>query len=224
MDERLRISLWMVGGGGLGAVLGGAFGGLTGALYAQGGGAAGTGFGRRVADAFTRAGERELSPIRRAAITGAADGFLFLGIVGILTGAGVAIIGGAHLRWLAVAALGSVFLVGGAAFFGVLAYGITHNGARAVLYVFAGGLAGSSLAGVLLGADRCLLGTIPGLLAGLTLAFVIRRYAPTFRPPHIGEGTPRLHSDARTDITEPLYPSSKDDSFQKPNSFEDDEE
>src|SRR5262249_35647920 len=57
MDERLWISLWIVSGGGLGSVLGGLFGGLAGALYAQSGGAAGTGFGRRVADTFARAEE-----------------------------------------------------------------------------------------------------------------------------------------------------------------------
>jgi hypothetical protein len=224
MDERLRISLWVVGGGGLGAVLGGAFGGLTGALYAQNGGTAGTGFGRSVADAFARGAEEEPSPVRQGAITGAADGVLFLGIVGIVTGACVAIIGGAHPRWLGVAALGSFFLVGGAALFGVLAYGMTRNGGGSVLSVFAGGLLGSALAGVLLGADRCLVGTIPGLLAGLLLSFVTRRYAPTFRPPRVGKGAPRRRSDASTDITEPLHPPSKDDSFQKPNSFDNDEE
>src|SRR5262245_23579821 len=105
MDERLRISLWMVSGGGFGAVLGGVFGGLAGALYAQSGGAAGTGFGRRVADAFARAAGRGLSPVRQAAITGAADGFVFLGIVGTLAGVLMATVGRADPRWLDVAAL-----------------------------------------------------------------------------------------------------------------------
>ena len=187
MDERLRISVWLVSGGGLGAVLGGAFGALTGALYAQHGGSAGTRFGRGVADAFARAAEEEPSAVRRAAITGAADGVLFLGIIGTLTGVGVAIIGHAPLRWLGAAALGSAFLVGAAAFFGILAYVMAHNGVRAVVYVFAGGLFGSSVARVLLGADRCLLGTIPGLVLGLALGFVARRDAPTFRPPHADE-------------------------------------
>jgi hypothetical protein len=200
MDERLRISLWIVSGGGLGAVLGGGFGALTGALYAQHGGSAGTRFGRGVADAFARAAEEEPSSVRQAAIIGAADGVLFLGIVGTLTGAGVAILGNANLRWLVVVALGSASLVGGAAFFGVLAYAMARNGVWAVVYVFAGGLLGSSIAGVLLGADRCLLGTLPGLVLGLALGFVIRRYAPIFRPPRIGESASRLRSDGETDI------------------------
>jgi hypothetical protein len=177
----------LVSGGGLGAVLGGAFGALTGALYAQHGGSAGTRFGRGVAEAFARAAESEPSPVRHAAITGAADGVLFLGIVGTLTGTAVAVIGNAHLRWLGMAALGSAALVGAAAFFGILAYAMARNSVRAVVYVFAGGLFGSSVAGVLLGADRCLLGTIPGLVLGLALAFVTRRDAPTFRPPHTGD-------------------------------------
>jgi hypothetical protein len=187
MDERLRISLWIVSGGGLGAVLGGAFGALTGALYSQHGGSAGTRFGRTVADAFARVAEEELSPVRQAAITGAADGVLFLGIVGTLAGAGVAIVGNVSLRWLGIAALACASLVGAAAFFGVFAYAMTRNGVWAVVYVFAGGLFGSSVAGVLLGADRCLLGTVPGLVVGLALAFAARRVAPTFRPPRAGE-------------------------------------
>jgi hypothetical protein len=172
MDEHLRISLWVVSGGGLGAVLGGTFGALTGALYAQNGGSAGTRFGRGVAATFARAAEEEPSPVRQAAITGAADGVLFLGIVGTLSGAAVAIIGNAHLRWLGMAALACAALVGAAVFFGVLAYGMARNGIWAVVYIFAGGLFGSSVAGVLLGADRCLLGTIPGLVLGLALGFL----------------------------------------------------
>jgi hypothetical protein len=187
MDERLRISLWVVSGGGLGAVLGGAFGALTGVLYAQHGGSAGTRFGRSVADAFARAAEREPTPVGQAAITGAADGVLFLGILGTLAGASVAILGNVHPRWLGVAALASSALVGAAAFFGVFAYAMARNGVWAVVYVFAGGLFGSSVAGVLLGADRCLLGSVPGLIAGLTVGFLTRRDAPTSRPPRAGE-------------------------------------
>ena len=218
MDERLRLCLWMVSGGGLGAVLGGAFGALTGALYAQSGGAAGTGFGRRVADAFARTAEKEVSPVRRAAITGAADGFLFLGIVGMLAGVLAATVGHADPRWLGMAALGSALLVGTAAFFGVLAYGMARNGVWAVIWVFAGGLLGSFLAGILLGADRCLLGTIPGLLAGLICSFVRGTYAPTFRSPKIGKPVPRLRSDAQTDITGPPHRHSDGDAFRKPGS------
>ncbi|HEY7154114.1 MAG TPA: hypothetical protein VH575_09180 [Gemmataceae bacterium] len=220
MDERLRIFLWMVSGGGLGAVLGGAFGGLTGALYAQSGGAAGTALGRRVADAFARAGERELSLVRWAAIVGAADGFLFLGVVGIVTGILVATIGRADPRWLGAAALGSTLLVGGAAFFGMLAYSIVRCGVWAVLYASAGGLLGAILASFAMGVDNCLFGAIPGLFAGLMLSLVGGRYAPIFRSPHVGKMVPRLRSDAETDITDSPRRRPDADAFRKPEAFE----
>jgi hypothetical protein len=213
MDERLRISLWVVCGGGLGAVLGGAFGGLTGALFAQSGRVAGTGFGRRVADAFARAGEREPSPLRQGIITGATDGVLFLGILGIVAGALLGASGRAANELLVPAVLGSSLLVCGAAFFGVLAYAMTRGG-WTFGSVLAGGLLGSFVAAVLLGADRLILGVAPGLLAGLVLSFVTRRYAPAFHPPRIGEAAPRRRSDTSTDITRP------DDSVRKSDPFE----
>jgi hypothetical protein len=220
MDERLRIFLWMVSGGGLGAVLGGAFGGLTGVLYAQSGGAAGTALGRRVADAFARAGERELSLVQRAAIVGVADGFLFLGVVGIVAGALVATVGHADPRWLGAAALSSTLLVGGAAFFGMLAYGIVRRGVWAVLYASAGGLLGAILASFSMGVDNCLFGAIPGLFAGLMLSLAGGRYAPNFRSPHVGKVVPRVRSKAETDITDSPQRRFGADAFRKPDPSE----
>jgi hypothetical protein len=219
MDEHLRISLWMVSGGGLGAILGSAFGALTAALYWQHGGSAGTGLGRRVADALARTAEDEPSPFRRAILTGAADGFLFLGVVGLLAGTAIAVTGAAPQALIPVA-LGSALLVGAAAFFGTLAYALTRLGLWAILLLFAGGLLGSFLAGVLLGADRCLLGTIPGLILGLALAFTTRHYAPTFRPPRVDPSLPRNRPDAETDITRTPPARSDADSFRKPDAFE----
>jgi len=219
MDERLRISLWIVSGGGLGVVLGGAFGGLAGMLHARSGHSAGTGFGRRVADAFARTAEREPSPIRHGAITGAADGVLFLGLSGLLAGAFVAIVADADARWLIFAALSSALLVGGASLFGVIGYGLARNGVGSVVYVFAGGLLGSLIAGKLLGANLCLVGTVPGLLAGLALSFVARLYAPAFRPPQVGKAAPRLRSDAETHITGSPHPRQDNDSFRQPDPF-----
>jgi hypothetical protein len=221
VDERLRISLWMVSGGGLGTALGGAFGGLAGALYAKHGGAAGTAFGRKVADAFARTAERKPSPIRQAAITGAADGVLFLGIVGTLSGAGVAIIGNAPLRWLGVAALGSASLVGGAAFFGLLAYATTRHSAQEFLGALAGGVVGALLAARLLGSIYGPLGLVPGLLVGKGLAGMLRRrYAPRFHPPRAGKVAPRPPTDAGTDITGAPHSRPDNDSFHKPGLFE----
>jgi hypothetical protein len=216
MDERLRICLWMVGGGGLGAILGGTFGALTGVLHAQSGGAAGTGFGRRVADAFARTAEEEVSPARRAAMSGAADGFLFLGLLGLVAGALLGASGRSADELLLPALGGAMVLVGGAVFFGVLALAMTRIGVWAVIDVFACGLLGSLLAGILLGADRCLLGTLPGLLIGLIFSFLRGRYAPTFRPPQVGKPVARFRSDAETDITGPPHHRPGRDAFRQP--------
>jgi hypothetical protein len=198
MDERLRICLWLVSGCCLGIVLGGVFGALTGIWTVRDGRAAGTGFGRRVAESLARTARHEMSPLRLGALTGAADGVLFLGIVGLATSAFVAIVAGADLRWLPFAALAATLLVSLAAFFGVLAYAM-NGGVRTIGTILAGGLLGAYLAGFLLGADRLLLGVVPGLFVGLLLSFAARRYAPTFRPP-------RVPSDA--------------DSFPKPDVFD----
>lgn len=207
MDERLLIALCLVVGGGLGAFLGAAFGAMAGLQYAQSGGAAGTGFGRWVADTFARAGQREMTSTRRAVLIGAADGFVFLGVVGLLAGAVVAVFGRPDPRWLGLAALAVTLLVAAAAFFGTLAYSMTRYGARAIVCILGGGLAGSLIAGILFGADDCLYGTLPGLVAGLALSFAFRRYTPTFRPPGVDEPAPAHRSEASTDI------------FHKPDAF-----
>jgi hypothetical protein len=215
MDDRLRIFLWIVGGGAFGAVLGGAFGGLTGALFAQSGGAAGTGFGRRVADAFAQTSLHPPSPLRRATLTGAADGFLFLGLLGIVAGALLGASGRAADEVLMPALAGSVILVGGAIFFGTLALAMSHS-ARTVGSVVAGGLFGAFIAALTVGADRLLLGVAPGLLLGLLYSLGARRYASTFQPPRIGKTIPHNRTDSETDITETPHAHSDEDSFRKP--------
>lgn len=221
MDDRLWICLWMVGGGGLGAVLGGAFGALTAVLYAQSGGAAGTRLARRLVENFLDTRERQPASTSCAALIGAVDGFLFLGLLGLVAGALLGVSGRAPGELLLPFAVGSVLLVGGAAFFGVLAYSLARNGFWAVLCIFAGGLLGTFLAGIQLGADHCLLGTVPGLFLGMLVSFLRGRYAPTFRSPHVGKSVPRPRSDSETDITgpSPFHPGS--DALRKPDSADD---
>jgi hypothetical protein len=172
MDDRLRISLWMVGGAGLGGVLGGVFGAVTGWLYWKSGRAAGTRFGLAVAESFARAADGEMSHAGRGAIAGAADGILFLGSLGTLSGLLLAVSRRGETPFLVPAVLTGLVLLGGALFFGVLAYGMVRNGVRAVIGVFAGGVLGSVGAIVWLGTDYFLLGVLPGLVAGLLLSFV----------------------------------------------------
>jgi hypothetical protein len=216
MDERVRISLWLVGGGGLGALLGGAFGALTGALYWNSGRSAGTRFGHAVADSFARAAGREPSRLRRGAIVGAADGVLFLGALGILAGGlGAAGPSGGSVRWLASVMLTGLLLVIGGVFFGLLAYALVRNGTWAVVAMFAGGVLGAVGSIGLLGPDYFLLGVLPGLFAGLLFSFRVRRWAPTFRPPWLGARAPRSRPDADTDITGPPRRSEGPDSIRK---------
>ncbi len=127
MDDRLRICLWMVGGSGFGGLLGGVFGALAAALYARSGGAAGTRLARNVVGNFLQSGEREPSPTFHAAIIGAVDGFFFLGILGLVAGTLLGKSGRTANELLLPMMVGSVFLVGGAVFFGTLTYALTRH-------------------------------------------------------------------------------------------------
>jgi hypothetical protein len=126
MDDRIRICLWMIGGGAFGAILGGVFGGLTGTLLEQNRRAAGTGLAQRIADAFERNAVRKSSPLRRAIFIGATDGFLFLGVCGLTLGL---ILGWSDRGTGLIFPLlvGALFLVAGAVCFGLLAYALSSN-------------------------------------------------------------------------------------------------
>jgi hypothetical protein len=173
MDERLRICLWMVGGGAVGSVLGGIFGGLTAALFARSGHAAGTGFARRIADSFAQTAERKPSLLGRAIFIGATDGLIFLGIFGLVAGSLMGTIHRPTHEWLQPALFG-VVLVGGAIFFGLLAYAMSH-GARTVGSVIGGGLLGASLIAWRYGVDHLLFGVVLGFLGGLLFSLAVQR-------------------------------------------------
>jgi hypothetical protein len=222
MDDRLRICLWMVGGGGLGAALGGVFGAVAAAqLYARCREVAGTQLARRVVESFLRSGEHPPSRLGLATLVGAADGFFFLGSLGLVGGALLGTSGRAADEFLVPIVLGSVLLVGGAILFGVLAYALTHH-AAALVYAAAGAGSGSFLAALLLGADYSLVGLVPGLCLGLLLGRAVRHYSPRFHPPHVWKPfrPQRLHSDADTKFTDSPPPSANDELFHKPDTFE----
>jgi hypothetical protein len=219
MDDRLRICLWMVGGGGLGSLLGGAFGGLTGALFAQDGRAAGTGLGRRVADAFTADAEHPLSPIRRGALVGAIDGTVFLGVLGLVGGILLGLSRRATHELLVPAVVGSAILVGGAACFGMLAYAMS-SGPRAFGGIILGGLVGAFVAALTLGVNHVLFGVVPGFFVGLLCSHAVGRYAPRFHAPQIGKKLRSPRSDSETDITQPPHLPPDTDLFSRPDSFE----
>jgi hypothetical protein len=219
MDDRLRICLWMVGGGGVGAVLGCAFGALTAALYARSGGGAGTGWARRLADAFLNAESHQPSPTSRAAFVGALDGFVFLGILGLVGGALLGLSGQSAGELLVPMMVGSLLLVGGAVFFGTLAYALTYYG-RECFYGSGGGILGCLLASSLFGSGYGPLGLVPGIIFGLILGRTVRRYSPKFQPPHFENSILRSRSEANSEITEPPPSRTNDEFFPKPDAHE----
>jgi hypothetical protein len=216
MDERLRISLWMLGGGGFGGVLGSIFGALAAALlYARSGETAGTHLARRMVENFLQMGERQPFPMSRAALIGAVDGFLFLSILGLVGGALLGMSGQKADELLVPMVAGSALLASGAIFFGTLAYALTYHTAE-VLYAVVGGYLGSFFAVTLLGPDYGLAGLIPGLCLGLVLCRSARRYSPKFQPPHTEKSQSQPRSGAGADITGSPPSPSDDDFFHKP--------
>lgn len=218
MEERLRICLWMVGGGVLGGLLGSAFGGFTGAFNALDGRAAGTRLARRVANTFLDAAERPSSHVRRAALVGALDGLIFLGVVGLVCGILVGMSDRAAHELLVPVVLGSTLLVVAAAGFGTLAFAMSH-GPRTFGSVISGGLLGAFVAAWMLGVDHLLLGVVPGFLVGLLVARAASRYAPKFHPPQIGKTARSPRSDGKSDVTPP-HARPDGDFFSRPDSFE----
>lgn len=219
MDERLRICLWMMGGGGFGSVLGSVFGALAAALYAKTGGEAGTHLARSTVENFLQLGERQSSPIRRAALVGAADGFYFLGTVGLAAGAFLGKSGWPTDELFLPMMLGGELLIGGAVLFGTLAYGLTYQGAQ-FLYGLAGSILGSIIVGSLLGSVYGSAGCVVGMFAGWLFCRAVRCYSPRFDTPRVGKTAPQPRSHTDTDFTGSMPSPSNVDFVRKPDSIE----
>src|SRR5437899_4331927 len=86
MEERLRIVLWTLAGGGFSGAVGLWFGALAAAMAWRHGQAGGGRMGRAVAEAFVRLRGRPLSEAASAALVGAAEGAGFLGALGAIAG------------------------------------------------------------------------------------------------------------------------------------------
>ena len=158
---------------------------------------------------FLQAGDRQPSPILHAAIIGAADGFFFLGILGLIIGAVMGRIGlpadRASLPILMVSAL----LFGGAIFFGSMAYALTYRSAE-FLYSVTGGVICSVIVARLFGSVYSPVGIVAGMAVGKYVCRAVRgAYSPKFQPPRIGKTIPRPPSVGNTDITR-LPPSRTD--------------
>jgi hypothetical protein len=166
MDEPTRLFLWVLAAGGFGAVLGAGFGALTGALSWAKGNATGTAVGLGVARAFDRAAGGEMSPARKGALVGGADGLVFLGVLGTAVGYLLAARGRPAWATFRPAMTAALLLTGGAALFGLLGYGLLSAGVRAVAGLFAGAMLGA-LVGLYLGQlDGLVLGAVAGAFLG----------------------------------------------------------
>lgn len=183
MDARLQVFLCLAGGGGFFAVLGGLFGAIAGTLYWRSGQASGTAFGLSVTRAFDRVSETRLSPGVRGAITGAADGVLFLGTLGLLAGGFAAYSGLVEVQWLFGLAWIATTLVAVALAFGVLAYALTGSGIKGLAPVSVSGVLGAFEGARTAGTTGLIYGLLIGLLAGTACAWWLQRHRPRRRAP-----------------------------------------
>jgi hypothetical protein len=180
MDQTASPAFWAaIGAVSLGC-LGALFGGLAGALARASGYAAGGVFGHAAAEALQRVARKELSPVLLGAVVGAADGALFLGLVGAALGvlaSRVSLPAGAGT--LPAVVFGVALLALGAVFFGGLAYGLLRAGMRSLPV-----LAGLAVGGVV-GAD---LGAGPGALLGLMIGSLLGLLAAASESGTAGRG------------------------------------
>src|SRR5262245_47469355 len=162
MDEGTRLFWWLLGGEGVFALLGGAFGAITGFFHARSGRSAGTRVGQGVARAYDRLSDDGLSPVARGTVVGGTDGVVF----GVVVGTVVGLVAAWHVPggWAVFrpAALAGVLLVGTAVALGLFAGLMAFIGVRAVVGLFIGGMAGALAGFAWARAD----GLFVGILAG----------------------------------------------------------
>jgi hypothetical protein len=164
MDEQTRIFLWTVIAAGGFAMIGAAFGALTGAMTWRDGRAGGTALGLAVARAYERIAQEDLPVAWKGGLIGGTDGFIFFGLIGGLVGCW------AGVRGVGWEVLGTLLLYGGAlafgaVFLGVLAYALIAGNARSVAALFGGGIVGAYVG------YRA--GETNGLLAGLLIGGIL---------------------------------------------------
>jgi hypothetical protein len=187
MDPRFRAFAWILGSGCFGAALGTVFGAVAGVCYWRSGHASGTRIGLRVAETFRRLAGRDLSHATCGGLVGAVDGFLFLGMVGTFVGAFAVYGGWEPAETIRSALFVTLFLVGGATFFGVLAYSLTRAGVRALAAVGLCGILGAGIGSITAGIGGVLFGAIAGVVVGnaIGLLWPAGRYTPGFSEPVI---------------------------------------
>ncbi len=182
MDEKLRLLVWIVGGGGFFGLLGTGFGALAGSMHWQAGRASGTALALRLALALLGPRKEEMSPALRGAVVGGVDGFLFLFVMGLILGAFGARTGVA-LTTAGVVVLSALLLVGGALFFGGLAYCLCRSEMPGVAGMFGGASVGGTLGYSLASATGLLVGVLGGATLGALGILAGQRFTPRKEPP-----------------------------------------
>lgn len=172
MPDKLSLLAWTLLGTGAFATLGGLFGGLAGGLSWKQGRAAGSGLATRMAGALAQLLDRELSTVERGSLIGAVDGALFLGLLGTLVGLTVAHTGGEPGPWVLTALAVTTSLLGGAALFGLLAYGLLGRPLGVLMLGLLGGGIGAFVVARTWGVGHLVPGMVVGLFLGVLIGLV----------------------------------------------------
>jgi hypothetical protein len=178
MDERFRIFFCILGGAAGFGLIGAAFGGLARALFHASGKAAGSGIGAAAVRGLEYVRDEEVSDRTRAVVAGAADGAVFLGVVGGLLGAYTGYQGPEQTPLLLDALLGAAVLAVAAVLFGVTAYLMAGTGVRVVGLLFVGGMFGALTGALAAGTDGLIAGTLAGAFLGIAVSVWARPRPP----------------------------------------------
>jgi hypothetical protein len=190
MDERIRIFFCILGGAVGFGVIGAVFGGFARALFHASGKASGTAVGAAAVSGLEYLRGDELSDLARARVSGAADGAVFLGVLGGLLGAYAGYQGPEETPLVLYALLGAAVLAVGAVLFGVTGYLMEGTGVRVVVLLFVGGICGALIGALAEGPDGLILGTLAGAFLGIAVSAWGRPRPPDEEEPAPPDPTP----------------------------------
>jgi hypothetical protein len=185
MDERFRIFFCILGGALGFGLIGAAFGALARVVFHASGRTSGSAIGAGAVRGLEYVRREDLSERARALVSGAADGTVFLVVLGGLLGAYVGYQGPEEAPLLLYALVGAAVLAVAAVLFGVTGYLMAGTGVRVVTLLFVGGILGALAGGLAEGPDGLLVGTLAGAFLGVAVSVWARP-----RPPDEDEPAP----------------------------------
>jgi hypothetical protein len=190
MDERFRIFFCILGAAVGFGLIGAVFGAVARALFHASGKASGTAVGAAAVRGLEYLRGEDLSPWARARVSGAADGALFLGVLGGLFGAYAGYQGPEEMPLLLGALLGAAILALAAVLFGVAGYAMAGTGVRVVVLLFVGGICGALVGALAEGPDGLLVGTLAGAFLGIAVSVWTRPRSPHEEEPAPSDPAP----------------------------------